>query len=210
VGISKDDQAKAFDKFRQFGRKHGPGEKGTGLGLSISKGIVEMHGGSIWVESPPAGTEGKDKKGTRFAFTIPKYTTEALFKEYVSNSLEDAVKSNSNMSLVYVSVVDFKKLKKVFKAKTLRSILKKMEDVLQNSLRQTGDVAVRDTGELLVIVQSCDKRNAARVKERLKNVLEEYLSRHDLADKIKLKLGYATYPDEAASDEELIKKAKAE
>ncbi len=64
-GISKEDLPKVFDRFQQFGRTPGPGIKGTGLGLSISKSIVEMHGGSIWVESELG-------KGTKFTFTLPK------------------------------------------------------------------------------------------------------------------------------------------
>jgi signal transduction histidine kinase len=40
------------------------GAKGTGLGLFIAKGIVDAHGGSIWVESPPG-------EGAKFAFTVP-------------------------------------------------------------------------------------------------------------------------------------------
>ena len=39
--------------------------KGTGLGLSITKGIIELHGGEIWVESD-------GQSGSRFSFTIPK------------------------------------------------------------------------------------------------------------------------------------------
>ncbi len=64
-GITKEDMPKVFSKFVQFGRTTGTGAKGTGLGLSIAKGLVELHGGKIWVESE-AG------RGSKFIFTLPK------------------------------------------------------------------------------------------------------------------------------------------
>jgi signal transduction histidine kinase len=65
VGISKESAEKLFTKFEQIGRADGPGYKGTGLGLSICKGLVEKHGGTIWVESQPG-------KGSKFSFTLKK------------------------------------------------------------------------------------------------------------------------------------------
>ena len=64
VGIPKDSQAKLFNKFEQLRNPVDPKSKGTGLGLVIAKGIVEAHGGTIWLES----LEGK---GTTFYFTLP-------------------------------------------------------------------------------------------------------------------------------------------
>ena len=60
-GIAPEDLPRVFDRFWQATRA---GSQGAGLGLPITKGIVETHGGRIWVES----SEGR---GTTFSFTIP-------------------------------------------------------------------------------------------------------------------------------------------
>ncbi len=64
IGIATKDQAAVFEEFRQVGDsalKH----EGTGLGLALAKRFVELHGGTIRVESAPG-------KGTTFTFSIPK------------------------------------------------------------------------------------------------------------------------------------------
>lgn len=62
-GISVENQASVFDRYWQS--SNGARTRGTGLGLSIAKGIVEAHGGRIWVDS----TVGH---GSTFSFTIPQ------------------------------------------------------------------------------------------------------------------------------------------
>ncbi len=64
VGIAPEDHAAVFDKFRQVGSTTRGVREGTGLGLAIVKSFVEMHGGTISLESAPG-------EGSRFSFTVP-------------------------------------------------------------------------------------------------------------------------------------------
>ncbi|MBI5478007.1 MAG: response regulator [Deltaproteobacteria bacterium] len=62
--IPESAQERVFDKFEQVRSEGTRHIGGTGLGLAISRGIVEAHGGRIWVEQ----TGGQ---GTKFVFTLP-------------------------------------------------------------------------------------------------------------------------------------------
>ena len=65
TGIPKDKQAGLFKKFYQVDTSSTREKGGSGLGLSICKGIIETHGGKIWVESDSG-------RGATFTFSIPK------------------------------------------------------------------------------------------------------------------------------------------
>lgn len=51
VGISEESIHKIFDRFYQVDGQSSEFTLGTGIGLAVSKGIVELHKGSIRVES---------------------------------------------------------------------------------------------------------------------------------------------------------------
>jgi signal transduction histidine kinase len=64
-GIRSEEQSKLFGAFQRTSTKPTAGEHSTGLGLSICKKIVELHGGSIGVESEVG-------RGSRFFFILPR------------------------------------------------------------------------------------------------------------------------------------------
>jgi signal transduction histidine kinase len=65
-GIARENLSKVFDRYWQAeDAKHA----GIGLGLSIAKGIVEAHGGKIWVDSELG-------KGSSVSFTLPLATRD--------------------------------------------------------------------------------------------------------------------------------------
>jgi signal transduction histidine kinase len=63
-GIPKADQARLFERFYRPKTETTRRSQGSGLGLPIAKGMVELHGGRIWVESRPGA-------GATFRIALP-------------------------------------------------------------------------------------------------------------------------------------------
>ena len=64
IGIPEDKHGEIFKSFQQADGSIERIYGGTGLGLSVTKSLVELHGGTISVQSSPG-------RGSRFTFTLP-------------------------------------------------------------------------------------------------------------------------------------------
>ncbi|MBU3110279.1 PAS domain-containing sensor histidine kinase [Clostridium lacusfryxellense] len=64
IGIKDNDLEMIFDRFKQVDKSLSKNSEGTGIGLSLVKSIVELHGGSIYVES-------EFGKGSKFTVKLP-------------------------------------------------------------------------------------------------------------------------------------------
>jgi signal transduction histidine kinase/CheY-like chemotaxis protein len=69
IGIPVEDQARIFDEFEQVDSSLGRTQEGTGLGLALTKRLVELHGGTIGVQSAPG-------EGSTFTVTVPRAEPE--------------------------------------------------------------------------------------------------------------------------------------
>jgi signal transduction histidine kinase len=63
VGIPPELHQKVFERFYQANSPAVGHKPGAGLGLCICRGIVEAHGGRIWLESEPG-------RGSKFSFSL--------------------------------------------------------------------------------------------------------------------------------------------
>jgi PAS domain S-box-containing protein len=64
-GIAKEEQNRIFDRLYQVKAGDAANEEGIGLGLYLCRELVQLHGGTIWVESEPG-------RGSTFAFALPR------------------------------------------------------------------------------------------------------------------------------------------
>jgi len=64
IGIPADERERIFERFHRVENDVTRRMRGAGLGLAVCRGIVEAHGGRIWVESQPGA-------GSTFCFTLP-------------------------------------------------------------------------------------------------------------------------------------------
>jgi PAS domain S-box-containing protein len=84
IGISPADMERLFRPFEQIDSGLARQHEGTGLGLALVVRLVEMHGGSVTVESEVG-------KGSRFTISLPWYESDLLEEETMENVTDEPV-----------------------------------------------------------------------------------------------------------------------
>ncbi|MBN3041261.1 MAG: HAMP domain-containing histidine kinase [Candidatus Omnitrophica bacterium] len=200
-GISEDDLPKVFTRFQQFGRTPGPGEKGTGLGLAISKGIIQLHKGQIWVESPPVSPleheatsqktnlDTKTNPGTAFVFTLPKYSYRQFFEESILEALNDSLKEEAAFALARFT----------FECGLKDSALHdNFIDNIQAKIKDNSPVKLsfigKERNSVFLIFKSENEEGTAQVIKKIKSLLPDLMIKTDISQ----------YPQDGFSPGELI------
>ncbi len=95
IGLSDEQMALIFDRFTQADDSTTKKISGAGLGLAISKGLVELLGGKIWVESTPG-------KGSSFYFTLP-YKPSGETIKYTPGKIETKEKYDWDDKVILIA-----------------------------------------------------------------------------------------------------------
>jgi len=197
IGISEDQQEKIFEKFHQVEGSLHRSVSGTGLGLAITKGLVEAHHGEIWVESEIG-------KGSTFTFTLPISEGERRdlhFRFILDREFQRVQETDSSLTLFLIEIMDQKD-----EVKDL--LLEKLEENLRKCLCRRADIVLRRKREkLLAALCEADVKAAGIIRRRLEQAVQNSPD-VSLDSPLVIKMGMATYPEEADSKRELFRIAK--
>jgi len=197
IGIPPEHLNAIFEKFHQVEGSLHRSVSGTGLGLAITKGLVEAHQGKIWVESEVG-------KGSTFIFTLPMAEgerREPRFRFILDKEFQRAQENDTPLTLFLIKVLDEGREVK-------EALLDQLEEKIKQCLCRKADILLRREKEkILAALCEANLTGAQVIRQRI----EEEIQKHPLESRealILIKVGIATYPEEALSKAELFRLAK--
>ncbi|RYG64464.1 response regulator, partial [bacterium] len=154
LGIASEMLPYVFDRFRQADASTTRATGGLGLGLSIVRHLIEMHGGSVKVESPGLG------QGSTFTLALPIYAAisepgSVASGQQVGGAESNAIQNEESRQLLnglHVMVVDDQEDTRTFLAVALKqhgatvSLCASAKEVLKAIEGQKPDVLLSDIG----------------------------------------------------------------
>ncbi len=168
-GIAVENQKIIFERFQQVDRGYGTGEKGTGLGLAISRELVELHGGTLNVQSVLG-------EGSTFVFTLPVYHRDELLKEAVHTEFKLCHQSDYLSLIIFAfSNVEFETLQKELDVEVWKRLLGQVERIMRQAGRSLHDTLIQyGDGRMITFLRDTPKSGAVAVRERMETALAPY------------------------------------
>jgi anti-sigma regulatory factor (Ser/Thr protein kinase) len=199
-GIAPEDHSRLFNRYEQVGKQllSVEGEKGTGLGLAICRGLVELHRGSIHVDSAVG-------KGTRFYFKLPVLSRSEVVNETISQEVRAAKAQGRPLSVLVFQLHD-SAYAQIHHRPT--EILDGLVEQTQGTLRRKLDRVLHDDQRLLVLLPETDSMEARQVLERLQIHLHASLAQLGPSLEYYLRSRLVSFP-ENSDDAVFLQKALA-
>ena len=199
TGIGPDEIEKIFDRFYQVEKTLTRTVNGSGLGLSIVKGLVEAHGGKIWMESEVG-------KGSKFSFTLLKYTSERAFKDLLHREIQKANENNTPLSLLILKVNEFEYLREIYGEAEALKLAREVRQLGESTVRRSTDkINVRADGGVIIILFDTPKQGAHALADRInESVSKQRFTAGEESIKINLELIVATFPEDGRTEDELM------
>lgn len=142
IGIPTEKHEKIFERFVQLDQAPNRSYGGTGLGLSIVKGLVNLLGGKLWLESTPG-------KGSTFYFSLP-YNIVQENKIEVHDTNSENIKTeyhNKTILIVEDDIFNADFIKEVLSEIQVNSIFVQYGNAaIQTALSQQVDLVLMDVG----------------------------------------------------------------
>lgn len=192
VGIASNEISKLFKKFSQVGSAEGL-PRGTGLGLVLCKELVELHNGSIRVDSQ-AG------QGSTFTFTLPIYTSQFALAESFVDQLE-SLQDTEEQTIAIIALEGrslFEKVPQSSSPLTLPSRLEEVAEWVRQHVHRGDRVVSLEEQEVVVILAMTDDKGAGAIIRRLSASAQA---------QVPLQSGAAIYPTDGTDLTALLTKA---
>ncbi len=197
IGIPSAHLNAIFEKFHQVEGSLQRSVSGTGLGLAITKGLVEAHQGKIWVESEVG-------KGSTFTFTLPVSEGERrdpYFRFILDKEFHRVEENDAPLTLFLFEVSDEK-------GEVKNALLDELEEKIRQCLCRKADILLRREKEkILAALCEADLKGAQVIRQRIEEGIQKYASGGEEAAVV-IKVGMATYPEEALSKADLFRLAR--
>lgn len=165
IGIAPKEQRRLFEKFSQLKVPGQMNVRGTGLGLAIVKEIVQLHGGSVRVESQLG-------KGAAFTVSLPVYNASFAITEEFRVMREQAARDGRVLAVQLLQAKPGRRVPAERLAGLLKTLVARQDRVVENP----------SGGVVLFSILEAEGLEAFRnrIREALKSQAEE-LQLSDLA-----------------------------